>query len=116
LSSKQFKIETSFPVFYVTKIKVPSEYNIVYRINSDKKKRNLKLDGLLYSQLMQEYYANHPEKMPRNFPASYKILNGKSTALISIQAFYYPDKAKYFSFIDSVYTDLQEKTDKKFNY
>ena len=48
--------------------------------------------------------------MPGNFPVSYKILNRKSTALISIQAFYYPDKNKYFSFIDSVFADLKEKS------
>lgn len=109
LSSKLYKIETSFPIFYVTKIEVPQKYEIVFQYDSDKKKRSLKLAGLLYPQLMQKYYANHPEKIPSNFPASYKILDGKNTALISIQAFYYSDFDKYFNFIDSVFVDIKEK-------
>ncbi len=108
-SSKRYHIEYSFPVFYVMKVELPVAYDLVYLSPSGSSKQKLHLEGVGYQQLMQRFYAEHPERNPSHFPLDLTFPDEEGTALLSVRSFGWFNREPYLQAIDSMFTVLKEK-------
>jgi len=102
---KRTSVEQRFPMIYARRFGFPDEYRVQYTMPGAETKEEIILNPATLQSVRSIVFGTHdvPE-------LSLKLLEEKSTAIMTINTFIYYDRVGYFKgFLDSCFTLIKEK-------
>jgi len=102
---KRTSVEQRFPMIYARRFGFPDEYLVEYTLPGQKTHKETTLNPATLQSVRKVVFGTHDKP-----ELSLKLLEEKSTAIITINTFIYYDRVDYFKgFLDSCFTLMKEK-------